>query len=134
MTIVASYILLQAVSMLDRVLAYPVLLSLLLATCTLIYQSAISFLERNAIRRLGSFAPRVHNKLPFGIDIVVRSILHAHKDTVLEFWDWVFAFTPTRLSCTAEFYIARQRVIFTADPENIKAVLAVRVCGYLIRQ
>ena len=120
--------------MLDHILACPVavLLSLLLATCTFIYQNAVSSLERRAIKGLGSYAPRIRNRLPFGIDIVIRSIWHARKDTVLEFWDWVFTITPTRRSHTAEFYIARQRVIFTADPENIKAVLAVGDSGHLL--
>ena len=113
--------------MFDHVLAYPVLLPLLLASCAFIYQSTVPHLERRAIKKLGSFAPRVRNWLPFGIDLVIRSILHAREDTVLEFWDWIFKFTPTRLCCTAEFYVAQQRVIFTADPENIKAVLAVSV-------
>lgn len=120
-------------SMLDHVLAYPVLLPLLLASCTFIYQSAALYLERRAIKKFGSFAPRVRNRLPFGIDIIIRSISHARKDTVLEFWDWIFTFTPTRLCCTAEFYMARQRVIFTADPENIKAVLAVSVSNHLLQ-
>ena len=111
--------------MFDHALAYPVLLPILLASFAFIYQSTVPYLERRAIKELGSFAPKVRNWLPFGIDIVIRSILHAREDTVLEFWDWIFKFTPTRLCCTAEFYIAQQRVIFTADPENIKAVLAV---------
>ena len=113
--------------MLDRVLGYLILLPLLLASCAFIYQSAVSYLESRAIERLGSFAPRVRNRLPFGIDVILRSISHSREDTLLEFWDWIFTFTPTRLCRTAEFYIANQRVIFTADPENIKAVLAVSV-------
>lgn len=116
--------------MFDHVLAYPVLLPLLLASCAFIYQSTVPYLERRAIKKLGSFAPRVRSWLPFGIDIVIRSILHAREDTVLEFWDWIFKFTPTRLCRTAEFYIAQQRVIFTADPENIKAVLATQITDY----
>ena len=119
--------------MLDHVLAYPILLPLLLASCTFIYQSAVSYLESRAIEKFGSFAPRVRNRLPFGIDIVIRNISHARKDTALEFWDWIFTFTPNRLCRTAEFYIASQRVIFTADPENIKAVLAVSVSNYLLQ-
>lgn len=113
--------------MLDHIVAYPILLPLLLASCTSIYQSAVSHVDGRAIKKLGSFAPRVRNRLPSGIDIVIRSISHARKDTVLEFWDWIFTCAPTRLCHTAEFYMARQRVIFTADPENIEAVLAVSV-------
>lgn len=106
--------------MLHHELAYPVFLPLLLATCAFIYHSVALLRERRAIKTLGSFAPSIRNRLPFGIDIVIHSVLYARKDTVLEFWDWVFTFTPNRCSCTAEFYIARQRVIFTADPEMQK--------------
>ena len=119
--------------MLDHVLAYPILLPLLLVSCTFIYRSALSNLESRAIEKLGSFAPRVRNRLPFGIDVIIRSISHARKDTVLEFWDWIFTFTPSKLCRTAEFYIASQRVILTADPENIKAVLAVGVLSHSLQ-
>ena len=119
--------------MLDHVLGYLILLPLLLVSCTFIYQTAVSYLESRAIERLGSFAPRVRNSLPFGIDIIFRSISHSRKDTLLELWDWIFTFTPTTLCCTAEFYIANQRVIFTADPENIKAVLAVSVSNHFLQ-
>ncbi|KAG6988843.1 cytochrome P450 52A13 [Physcia stellaris] len=110
---------------------YPLLLLLLLlTTCTLIYQTLLSNLESKAIRKLGSFAPRVRNRLPFGLDIVLRSVMHTRKDSVLEFWDWVFSFTPNRSGYTAEFYIGRQRVIFTADPRNVRAVLATQMSDY----
>ena len=112
------------------VLVYSVLP--LLVSCIFIYQSIASYLERRNIENLGSFAPRVRNRLPFGIDITVRSILHARKDAVLEFWDWIFHFSPNRSGRTAEFYIAGQRVIFTADPTNIKALLAVSVPSHLL--
>ena len=118
--------------MLHHVLAYPVFLPLLLATCAFIYHSVALLRERRAIKKLGSFAPRIRNRLPFGIDIVIRSVLHARKDTVLDFWDWVFTFTPNRRSCTTEFYIAHQRVIFTAEPENVKAILAVGAPSHLV--
>ena len=120
--------------MLDHVPLHTLLLLLLLllTSCTLIYQTLITSLERRAIKKLGSFAPRVRNRLPFGLDIVLRSLWHTHNDTVLEFWDWVFSFGPSGSYHTAEFYMARQRVIFTADPRNIRAVLAVSVHGYLV--
>ena len=96
-------------------------------SCVFIYQNLISYRERKAIQKLGSFATRVPNRLPFGLDIIIRSVLHARKDTVLDFWEWIFSFTPTKTCHTAEFYLGRQRVIFTADPQNIGAVLGVSV-------
>ena len=119
--------------MLDHILTHCALLSLLLASCFFIYQSVVSYVERRAIKKLGSFAPRVRNTFPFGVDIIIRSVSHARKDTVLDFWDWIFSFTPTRLSNTAEFYLASQRIIFTADPQNIRAVLAVSVPDHLLQ-
>ena len=78
----------------DHVLAHLRPLPLLLS-CTFTYQSVVSHLDRRAINKLGSFAPRYPNSLAFGTEIIVRSISHARKDTVFEFWDWIFTFTLT---------------------------------------
>lgn len=118
--------------MLDPSLAHSVLISLLLVSCTAVYQNVVSYLGRRAIKRLGSVAPRVRNWTPFGLDIIIRSVLHAREDTVLDFWEWIFSFTPTRTCYTAEFHLGSQRVIFTADPQNIKAVLAVSNSNHLL--
>ena len=84
------------------------------------------FFGNRAIAKLGSFAPRVRSYLPFGIDVVYRTVHHSHDDTDIEFWEWLFTWSPNKHSKTIEASFARQRSIFTADPENIKAILATQ--------
>lgn len=81
------------------------------------------------IRRLGVRAPRVRGWLLFDIDIVISSIRHSAAHLDLEFWSWIWSHgKPT--SPTVEFPIGGQRFIFTAEPENIKAILATQFADY----
>lgn len=52
------------------------------------------------------------------------------QDRELEYWDGIFSKVPPGQSRTIEMSIARQRFIFTADPENIKAILATQFDDY----
>lgn len=51
-------------------------------------------------------------------------------DRDIDFWQWVFNWSPNKHSNTVELSLARQRFIFTADPENIKAVLATQFLDF----
>ncbi|KAI4164930.1 MAG: hypothetical protein LQ342_001563 [Letrouitia transgressa] len=84
------------------------------------------------IRRLGGHAPIVSSRLPFGIDLVLRSIRATKACKDLEFWEHLYAqcSPPLSGSKTVEFKIGGQRFIFTADPENIKAILASQFPDY----
>lgn len=116
--------------MLDLAYSHPLLsLSLLLALPIVYFQTTI-FLENRAIRRLGAFAPPVKPYLPFSIDVVIRSISNSWTNKDLEFWTWLFAWSPHKHSPTVQVSLARQRFIFTADPENIKAILATQFQDY----
>jgi len=116
--------------MLDSLYAHPYLTLSLLILLPFLYFNISIFLENRAIRRLGPFAPAVKTYLPFSIDIVLRSISHSHSHTDLEFWSWLFTWSPNKHSPTVEVSLARQRFIFTAEPENIKAVLATQFQDY----
>ena len=85
--------------------------------------------ERSRIARLGSFATYVPSYLPLGIDIALRAVRESLRSTDLDNWAWLF--THGRPPChTVEFYAAQQRFILTADPENIKAILATQFADY----
>ena len=111
---------------LDCSFAHPILIPLLLIALSSLYFAICDFFGNRAIAKLGSFAPRVRSYLPFGIDVVYRTVHHSHDDTDIEFWEWLFTWSPNKHSKTIEASFARQRWIFTADPENIKAILATQ--------
>ena len=64
-----------------------------------------------------------------GVDIACKSLQSALSGKMDEFWDFLFTQAPAK-SRTIELTMARQRFIFTADPENIKAVLATQFEDY----
>ena len=104
-------------------------LSLLIALPCL-YAIFSSIHERFSIRRLGAVPPKVPSYLPFGLDIIYRSIRHSLRYRDLEFWLWLFEYRKNPHSQTVEVGIGGQRFIFTADPENIKAILATQFQDY----
>ncbi|GFP52759.1 cytochrome P450 52A12 [Trichoderma asperellum] len=78
--------------------------------------------EHRRIKRLGNYGPSLQSRLPFALDFIyygIRSTI-AHKN--MELWRDVFFSN----SWTCEMRILNQRVCFTADPENIKAMLATQ--------
>ena len=112
--------------MLESPVAYPLLFPLLLIACSSLYFAIRNLLDDRAVAKLGSFAPRVRSYLPLGIGIVYRSFRHAQAHTDIDFWVHLFTSSPNKHSKTVELFMARQRWIFTADPENIKAILATQ--------
>ncbi|KAL6714619.1 hypothetical protein ACLMJK_008044 [Lecanora helva] len=112
--------------MLDAVVDHPFLsIFLLFVAFPTVYFTISVFSERRAIARLGASPPQVRTWLPFGIDTVIRSMRFANNDTEIDFWYWLFSWSNEH-SPTVESTLARERFIFTADPENIKAVLATQ--------
>ena len=63
------------------------------------------------------------------MDIAWTSLTYTMNDKVMEFWELLFTQAPAQ-SRTIELTMARQRYIFTADPENIKAILATQFEEY----
>ena len=79
------------------------------------------------IRRLGGHAPVRRTRLPFGIDYIRDLVKYAEADMSLEFWDKNFRqFGNSNNPYTTEVTAGTMRVITTADPENIKAILATQ--------
>ena len=51
-----------------------------------------------------------------------------HEDAQL--WDWLYSHSNTAENKTVELSIGGQRMIFTADPDNLRAVLATQFGDY----
>lgn len=64
------------------------------------------------------------------LKILLASLRHTRTNSDLEFWNWLFKWSPNSHSRTVDFFVARQRYIFTADIENIKAVLTTQFNDY----
>ncbi|POR31627.1 Cytochrome P450 52A1 [Tolypocladium paradoxum] len=80
--------------------------------------------EHRRIKRLGSHGRAVRSYMPWGLDFMARSIRSTLRQKTMEFWrDDLFAATG---GWTAEARVAGQRVVFTADPDNVKAMLATQ--------
>ena len=116
--------------MLQYLYSNPLQTAVLCLLLVPIYLIASYFYERVCIRRLGWTAPQVPNYFPMGVDIAYRSLTAANNTRDLEFWTWLFSHSPFSHSPTVEVDIGRQRFVFTADPENIKAILATQFADY----
>jgi hypothetical protein len=98
------------------------------------------------IRRLGSHAPKVRSWLPLSkaysspllfslligadVDLIFLAIQNTMQHQNLSGWRaWFGAHGPTPI-WTVESAPAGRRVVFTADPENIKAILATQFTDY----
>lgn len=111
--------------MLDSFFHHRFLYSLFLLAASWLYFALVKLFENRAITELGSLAPRVRTCLPFGADVAYRTVRRRKDATGIDFFNWLFSWSPTH-SKTIEVDIVRQRWIFTADPDNIKAILATQ--------
>ncbi|EXJ89374.1 hypothetical protein A1O3_02441 [Capronia epimyces CBS 606.96] len=87
--------------------------------------------KRQAILQLGGESPRVTTSFIFGLDFPVHSTLAILRNQSLEFWEWIYEHTGTAHNGTGSYtselhMLANSRAIFTADPENIKAILTTQ--------
>ncbi|ORY66209.1 cytochrome P450 [Pseudomassariella vexata] len=84
--------------------------------------------EEIRLRRLpGARARRLRGKLPFGLDIVKAQIDATMNHKNLEMWSNMLS--PEQ-EYTVEKTIVGRRIVFTAAPENIKAILASQFGDY----
>ncbi|GAG55386.1 unnamed protein product [marine sediment metagenome] len=93
------------------------------------YRVVARFSYNAKLRKLGARAPIRKTWLPLELDLAYRIIKAAIDDKMYEFWLNTFQ-TYSRNDCyTIETGIG-ERVIMTADPENIKAILATQFKDY----
>ncbi|UKZ78024.1 hypothetical protein TrVFT333_005758 [Trichoderma virens FT-333] len=78
--------------------------------------------EHRKIKSLGNYGPSLKPLLPFGLDFLYHGIRSTIAQQNLELWRDVF-FSQF---WTIEMRILNERVCFTGDPENIKAMLATQ--------
>ena len=78
----------------------------------------------------GESGKNILNIYSSGLNIVYISNYYLARDDDLGFWGWLYARLPSGRSKTIELSLARQRFIFTADPENVKAILATQFQDY----
>lgn len=100
----------------------PIVLILLFVTYLIIslYQRII---EDRQIQALGARAPRFRTYVPFGISFILSAIRHARRRESLEFSQKLFAaYGNANNPYTVEANAGGQRIIWTADPENIKVL------------
>ncbi|KAF5023158.1 hypothetical protein F66182_4791 [Fusarium sp. NRRL 66182] len=80
--------------------------------------------EHRRIKRLGHYGPYMKRYAPWGLDIIVHNVIATAKHKNLEAWrDGIFG---AHSSWTVESRLLGIRTIFTADPANLKAILATQ--------
>ncbi|KAF2195748.1 cytochrome P450 52A11 [Zopfia rhizophila CBS 207.26] len=112
--------------MLDLVRPYLTIPYLLLSLLILrlAYNAFSTFQENRRIARLGARAPVRTTYLPYGIDMLYKVVKYLLADKNLELWYEMFE-KYGRGGWTIEAGTG-ERVILTADPENVKAILATQ--------
>jgi hypothetical protein len=87
-------------------------------------------LQKDAhIRKLGARAPIRRSYLPWSVDFAYDVLTHAMNDQMFEMWNGIFAKWAGPGLYTLEAGVG-ERVILTAEPENIKAILATQFKDY----
>ena len=81
------------------------------------------------IRKLGARAPVRKHYLPYGIDIAYDAVMTAMENKTHDMWLNMFKTYCLPGHYTLEAGVG-DRIIFTADSENIKAILATQFKDY----
>ncbi|KND90434.1 Cytochrome P450 52A1 [Tolypocladium ophioglossoides CBS 100239] len=84
--------------------------------------------EHRRIKRLGNYGRALTSYMPGGFDVMARGIRATLRQKTMEFWrDGVFGAAG---AWTAEVRMVGQRIVFTADPDNVKAMLATQFSDF----
>jgi hypothetical protein len=76
------------------------------------------------IEALGGHAHVIPAMFPFGFDLIYRDVRAAITHKSMELWQTLFY--ESKGSHTAEATVMGQRIVFTDDPKNIKAILSAQ--------
>jgi cytochrome P450 len=96
-----------------------------------LYALISGLLESRRIQALGGNAPGRTSYIPGGFDLLYKIVTSSLRHDQLGFWYEGFRkFGHAQNPWTVEMKIGRQRLILTADPENIKAILATQFNDY----
>ena len=101
---------------------------ILLLALYVVYSSVISFVTSRRVRRLGARAPERTTYLPYGIDMLYEVLRYFLADKNYELWIHMFTkYAGGKYTLEAG---TGERVILTAEPDNIKAILATQFKDY----
>ena len=93
------------------------------------YSIASTALINARIRKLGARAPVRKTYVPLGLDMAYEVVSYALKDKSYEMWIQMFDKWAGPGRYTIEAGVG-ERVILTAEPENVKAILATQFKDY----
>lgn len=97
----------------------------------LLYAFSCRKAEENKIKKLGGRGTRRKGWAPFALDLLYEALASAARNEVLNFWQQTFAkYGNPSNPWTIEAGDGPRRIILTADPENIKAILATQFQDY----
>lgn len=87
--------------------------------------------EAGKIRALGGRAPRITSWVPLGLGFIAQAVDKGRRHENLNFWQYLMTqFANPSRPFTIETANVGQRIIFTIDEENIKAILATQFNDY----
>jgi hypothetical protein len=96
-----------------------------------LYSIITGILENRHINALGGRAPVRKSYLPLGLDTLYKVVTSSLRHDQLGFWlDGFKKFGSSGNPWTVEAQIGGQRLVLTADPDNIKAILATQFNDY----
>jgi hypothetical protein len=97
----------------------------------ILYGYYTSHLEEQRIQKLAGRAAKRKGRLPFSLDLLFENLQAASRHEILEWWQALFDnYGNPNNPYTIEAGDGPRRVILTADPENIKAILATQFQDY----
>lgn len=110
-------------------LAYGILAVATLWYCNLVF-TAVS--REAKLARLGARAPSVRTWTPYNLGFIYNAVWYMLRHRNHEFWASLFSRTRKDESknFTIESIMMGERIILTADEENIKAILATQFGSY----
>lgn len=95
-----------------------------------VYACVQRLYEEHRVNQLGPRALKISHKLPWALDFIYAAIQATIHHKNLENWQEFFtkagAGSSGNSAYTVEVHALVRRVVFTADPENIKAILATQ--------
>lgn len=125
----AAYTLLQLRSHAHQTLIYGLLAALTAWYGSLLF-TAVS--RESKLARLGGRAFSIRSWTPFNLGFIYNAVWHMLRHRNHEFWWAIFdkARKGEDSRWTAETITLGERIVFTADEENVKAVLATQFGAY----
>lgn len=104
---------------------------LFLATAVYLQKVTTHLSEERRLHARGGQAPVVRTYTPFNVGFLAQALWYFSQHRNHELWWKLFRTVGNpKLPYTVEAVTAGQRIIFTADEENVKAILAAQFQNY----